>query len=244
MEATEAYDAGDALGAGDWSGIGQTEHIAYVVRNSGSFIPAPHQVPLPDSVPYALHRGGPAQLIHDLLADVPADSPLGQRRIDRGMRSSVAVPILTDNRCVGSLHVDHSAAGHFKPEDVVIAQALASQAAGTIMRMRLEAERHASAAQRARLDGALLVARTTAHELNNALAPVVGYADLLALQPEVMRNVTVAAFVSLIQEAAANTTTLVQRLQRIVRLEEVDSPLGPGKPILDMERSVRAAPAS
>ena len=37
--------------------------------------------------------------------------------------------------------------------------------------------------------------------------------------------------------AASDATAKVSRLQRIVRLQEETSPLGPSRPILDMERS-------
>ena len=96
---------------------------------------------------------------------------------------------------------------------------------------------------RARLDGALLVARTAAHQLNNALSPIVGYAELLTMLPGVRDNSTARSYADLIGESASSAAELVQRLQRIVRLEETPSPLGPDKPLLDLERSAdRGAP--
>ena len=92
-------------------------------------------------------------------------------------------------------------------------------------------------AERARLDGALLVARTAAHQLNNALSPIVGYAELLAMLPSVRNDPTARSYAALIAESATGAAQLVQRLQRIVRLEETPSPLGPDKPLLDLDRS-------
>lgn len=100
-------------------------------------------------------------------------------------------------------------------------------------RVRLEREW----AQRARLDGALLVARTAAHEINNALAPVAGYAELLANRAQVAADPQMSSYVACIRQAAAETAARVHRLQRIVRLEEVESALGPRRPVLDLERS-------
>ena len=54
----------------------------------------------------------------------------------------------------------------------------------------------------AKLDGALLVARTTAHEINNALGPVVGYADLMGLRPAVQADAVLASYAERIGTAA------------------------------------------
>ena len=117
------------------------------------------------------------------------------------------------------------------------ARQLAREAAAEVAQVRDELASQHAAAERARLDGALLVARTAAHQLNNALAPVVGYAELLAMLPGVRENPTARSYAAQIGEAAGCAAELVQRLQRIVRLEETPSPLGPDKPILDLDRS-------
>jgi PAS domain S-box-containing protein len=97
---------------------------------------------------------------------------------------------------------------------------------------REEAER-----ARARLDGALLVARTVAHEINNALSPITGGADLLALDRVVADHPGRAAYLAMIMRAADDVAAKVRQLQSIVRLEEQPSGLGPGSSLLDMERS-------
>ena len=92
-------------------------------------------------------------------------------------------------------------------------------------------------AERLRLDGALLVARTAAHELNNALSPVLGFAELLATRPAVATDPRARQYVENIAEAATQAADIVRRLQNITRLEEDESVLGPDYPILDLERS-------
>ena len=114
---------------------------------------------------------------------------------------------------------------------------LIDEASAELRLARSELERQDESAQRARLDGALLVARTAAHQLNNALSPIVGYAELLGMLPPVRRDPTARSYATLIGESASNAADLVQRLQRIVRLEETPSPLGPDKPLLDLDRS-------
>jgi signal transduction histidine kinase len=83
------------------------------------------------------------------------------------------------------------------------------------------------------------VARTVAHELNNTLSPVVGYADLLALHPAVRDDPVALGYAHHIAEAAQQAAETIARLQRIVRLEY--APTGDGSlPItLDIERSIR-----
>ena len=99
----------------------------------------------------------------------------------------------------------------------------------------LTARKQAEAADRqlARLEGALLAARTAEHALNNQLALTVGYADMLATDPRLPPDLF-----ELVQEALhgaqAAVATLAQ-LQEITRLEEVDQ-AGPG-PILDLAGS-------
>ena len=100
-------------------------------------------------------------------------------------------------------------------------------------RARLAAER----AERGRLDAALMVARTVAHEINNALAPITGYAELLSMSPKVSSDDVLTAYARRILWAATNVAGRVKKLQRIIRLEEQESVLGPAFPVLDLERS-------
>jgi PAS domain S-box-containing protein len=106
-------------------------------------------------------------------------------------------------------------------------------------RVGAEQERAATA----RLEGALLVARTVAHELNNALSPVAGYAELLAMRAAERNDQVAAGYARLIAEAAELAATKVGNLQRIVRLEPTVSS-DPTVPVtLDLERSTSQTPA-
>ena len=89
-------------------------------------------------------------------------------------------------------------------------------------------------AHTARLEGALLVARTAAHRLNNTLSPVAGYADLLTMTTAATRDPKLLAYAQLIAAAAGQASAEVTLLQRIVRLEQDHTgPLA----ILDLEAS-------
>jgi PAS domain-containing protein len=97
-------------------------------------------------------------------------------------------------------------------------------------------ERHraqAAECERARLEGALLAARTAQHELNNALAALTGYGDMLAADPDLPASSR--ALVREMLAAAQGAALTVDRLRRVARLEQVDVG-GPG-PVLDLQRS-------
>lgn len=101
---------------------------------------------------------------------------------------------------------------------------------------RLVGERETARSAReeaARLQGALLTARTFQHHLNNQLAVTVGTIDLLANDRSFPPSLKPRAEEALRAAEAASET--VARLRRISRLEE-SAGLG-GPTILDLERS-------
>jgi len=87
------------------------------------------------------------------------------------------------------------------------------------------------------MEGALLVARTVAHDINNALAPITGGEDLLGTLPTIAHDPTASAYLNMIVAAATSVATKVARLQGIVRLDQTETPIGPNRPVLNMERS-------
>ncbi len=95
--------------------------------------------------------------------------------------------------------------------------------------------------ERLRLDGALLVARTAAHELNNALSLPVGYADLLTNHPVIREHPDLLSHLTLIRDGAERAAHLVQRLQHVVRLAERPTVIGTARSVLDMDRSTAKA---
>jgi PAS domain S-box-containing protein len=187
----------------------------------------------PGSYTAAMQAGGPSLIVEDFHALDPETYPLYEHMAVRGIRSTLNVPIDVGGRRVGSLHLDHSEPGYYSTADLALAEALASRAGAAIERTRLEEGR----AAQAKMDGALLVARTVAHEINNALAPVAGYADLLATRPGVKADSQATLFVEFIASGAQDIARKIARLQRIVRLREDASPLGPRMPVLDIEGS-------
>jgi len=92
-------------------------------------------------------------------------------------------------------------------------------------------------AERARLDGALLAARTAAHLVNNQLSTTVGFSELLASRPDLPERQREMARLALDGAREAATTT-IQRLNRIVPLEE--APDTGTWTTIDLERSTNA----
>ncbi len=85
-----------------------------------------------------------------------------------------------------------------------------------------------------RLDGAIKTARLVAHELNNKLSLVIGYASFLndadgPISLKIVREIATGA------EAASE---IVAQLQRIIRFEEVSTSVGP---MLDLGAAISSA---
>ncbi len=98
-----------------------------------------------------------------------------------------------------------------------------------------------AALERVRLEGALLMARTAAHRINNALALVVGYTELLAQDLTVRADPRLAECARHALEGSLQAAEELGRLQRIVRLEE-DTDVALSLPVLDLERSTAVDP--
>lgn len=94
--------------------------------------------------------------------------------------------------------------------------------------------------ERARLDAAMLVARTAVHELTNALTPLAGYSELLALDPQVTASPKLTRYAGVIEVASRQVAERLRRLQHIVRLDAsavIHADHQDDLPLLDLERS-------
>ena len=99
-------------------------------------------------------------------------------------------------------------------------------------RNRTNAGRRAEEIQKERLQGVVLTGRAVGHLLYNDLVAAVGVIELLQVHPEVpadLRGLTQAA-----SDSLSAMTEHIGQLQRIVRVETRDTPVGP---MLDVERS-------
>ena len=198
--------------------------------------------PLPGTYGEALLGGAPPVLVRDYAGVELSGYAHRNGVLKDGFHSAVHVPIIAGGRPTGILSVNHPEPGFFGPVELALAGALAARAGDAVERARMQAIGSQMEEDRARLDGALLVARTVAHEVNNALAPVLGYAELLGLRPDLAADPAAMSHVQAIMDGASLAAEKIRRLQQIIRLEERDSVLGADRPLLDLERST--APAS
>ena len=106
--------------------------------------------------------GGPAVLIDDFGA-LDASYPLREKMLARGARGAVVVPIVADDRPIGSLHVHHRDPGYFGPMDLALAEALAVRAGAGIERIRLEHELRREREELRRREQQLAEAQRLAH---------------------------------------------------------------------------------
>lgn len=215
----------------------EDEDLTIHLRADSTEIPVMTGKALPGTIGAELQAGGPAILIRDYWSCDPAKLPIYDQLRSQNIRASVAVSLDLAGHQVGILHIGHHLPDYFTTDDLRIAETLAAHTAAILERARLEDARRRADAAYSRLDGALLVARTVAHEINNALSPVVGYAELLSVHPAVAADPTACKYAQLIVEAGDQVAQKVHRLERIVRLEERPSVLGPDRPLLDLDRS-------
>src|SRR5439155_13417533 len=84
---------------------------------------------------------------------------------------------------------------------------------------------------RARLDGVRLAARTLEHHLTNHLTLTVGYAELIAEDPELPERLRDMA--RQVLESAQSAVDCVRRMRQVDSLNLVDEGI-PGGPLIDL----------
>jgi hypothetical protein len=138
--------------------------------------------------------------------------------------AEVAAPLLEENRLLGAISVTSSDSGkRFGLEDADLLEVLAGLAAATLV-----------GHEEARLDGVLLSARTAQHEVNNRLALVRGYAEILADHPELPEELQHPAREVLRGSRAA--ADILRKLGSVDAVREVE--WGPGlRPTIDLGES-------
>jgi signal transduction histidine kinase len=91
----------------------------------------------------------------------------------------------------------------------------------------------------AKLEGALLAARTVEHHLNNDLAITVGYSELLALNPELAEPARSQA-----EEVHRGAQRAVDHLQALLTVTDVDEDRSLGTSLLQLAEPAKRSPRS
>jgi GAF domain-containing protein len=185
------------------------------------------------SVSARVLTSGRGEYVPDLGAAAEAGVPGAASATHYGVRSTLVVPLHVAGRTIGTLHANAPSANAFDPTRLVPMQVLADYAAGAVAQARLRDAAEASA----RLDGALKTARMVGHELNNKLAIVSGYGDMLIerLGPGEQSHTALRMV-----EASDEAAQVLRRLQSIIRFEE--RTLG-GVAFLDLDAATAQAHA-
>lgn len=135
--------------------------------------------------------------------------------------ASVAAPLMDEGRLIGAISITTTdPRRRFSVEDAQLLEILAGLAAATIV-----------GHEEARLEGVLLSARTAQHELNNRLALVRGYAEILADHPDLPPDVRQQA--QEIVRGARSAADILRRLGKLDALREVEWGTGL-RPTLDL----------
>jgi GAF domain-containing protein len=146
-----------------------------------------------------------------------------------GIQAAIAAPLIRDGRLLGAIMLgSFDKDRNFNADDAEVLELLAGIAASLLDGLR-----------RARLEGALLLARTAQHHLNNQLALTVGYADMVTNDPRLPPDLKEC--MEQILESAQQAAATVDQLRRVTRLEEAEdgSPVGP---VINLTRSIEDQP--
>jgi GAF domain-containing protein len=139
----------------------------------------------------------------------------------------VAVPIAYDGHLYGVVALGTTgASARYSDDDAEILALLAGIAAATIL-----------GGERARLEGALLAARTAEHELNNQLTAAAGFAELLATDealPEHLRGLAEASLTGALE--AARLVGEIRQIRRVV-LKDGPGSVAPDGNVIDLRHS-------
>lgn len=167
-----------------------------------------------------------------------AESSVVAKLAQHELRSAVAVPMMVDNKLFSVLLVARRKPDGFSTEERDFLRMLCDQVALAAHQARLYTElQHAydelrltqqSVMQHERLRALGQMTSGIAHDINNALSPVVGFAELL-LTKEANLSETAKKYLHHIQTASEDVTHIVSRLREFYRRREEAQPMHPVK---------------
>ena len=199
LEEAVAIVGGDAATVYGWDNApGGLVVVRNTVKTSGAYVPSAQ-----GAVGRAVDKRTPV-----IVNDYQREPGMVASTLRAGVRAAIAVPLLYEGRLLGALGiVTYRSDKHFAPGDAEVLEQLAAVAASVLVGL-----------ERARLEGALLAARTSAHELGNTLAGLVGQVQLLRRDPRL--PVDMVARADVIVEKAYEAAAKVARLQNLKELRE------------------------
>jgi len=176
---------------------------------------------------------------------------LAEKFAGAGYRSAAAVPLMVEGKLFGTLIVTRLAAENFSEGDCEFLRTLSEQVAIAAHQAQLHAELERAynelrqtqntVMQQERLKALGQMASGIAHDINNALSPVVGFADLLSKSEKTI-STTGQKYLQYIKTAGEDIAHIVARLREFYRHRDDDEKLlalnlnDLAKQVIDMTR--------
>jgi PAS domain S-box-containing protein len=184
--------------------VGRLTVVRNTVRTTGQHLPTGQ-----GAVGQAIVRLGPV-----IVNDYQRAPGMVPSTVAAGVEAALAVPLLHEGRLLGALGVvTYTHGRNFGAHEAELLELLASVAAAVLVGL-----------ERARLEGALLAARTMAHELGNTLAALVVQVQLLERDRRFPPDLTERA--EMVVQKAHEASAKLRRLQELQTLRETS--WGPG----------------
>jgi signal transduction histidine kinase len=155
-------------------------------------------------------------------------------------RSLIAVPLRVRGAVTGVLEVVNKQQGDFDTNDLALIETLAASAAIAIENARLvEALRQRSIELEAHNEELDAFAHTVAHDLKGPLAPLVGYAEILMLDYEMIIDPDGLSYLRKIARSGRKMTSIVDELLLLAGARKMDvdvEPLNMSDIVADVEQ--------
>ena len=227
--ARNLLDDAVALLRADWGSVARWYEDEGVLKRQWSTYPLPGGRPI--DIRPGQGVGGQAIVLRRpvISNDYANDNRAIVQSKGSGIQAAMAAPLVRDGRLLGVIMLgSFNKDRNFTTDDAEALELLAGVAASLLDGLR-----------RARLEGALLLARTAQHHLNNQLALTIGYADMVANDPRLPPDLREC--VEQILEGAQQAAATVDQLRRVTRLEEADAG-SPAGPVINLTRSIEDQP--
>ena len=164
------------------------------------------------------------------------DAPILQRMAQAGLRSGVATPLVVGDRTIGVLTVARRQVDGFSGGEGEFLRTLSEHVALAARHAQLYQnlqnayedlrQTRQAVMQQERLKALGQMASGIAHDINNALSPVLGYAQMLLLDKEKLGQDQVQ-YLNIIQQSARDITQIVARMREFYRHREAQEALLP-----------------